>query len=51
MGGGRAGMQEPSRPTWEHDPQRAFDPPCDSLLPPHLRLTPATRSVFDWCEG
>jgi hypothetical protein len=43
--------EEPSAPTWDHDPQRAFDPPVDAPFPDHFRITPATRSVFNWMTG
>ena len=41
-------MEEPSRPTWLHDPDRAFEPPLDSPFPDEYRITPATKSVFSW---
>jgi hypothetical protein len=44
-------MEEPSAPTWDHNPARAFDPPVDAPFPDHLRITPATRSVFNWMTG
>lgn len=44
-------MEEPSAPTWDHNPERAFDPPVDAPFPDHLRITPATRSVFNWMTG
>ena len=44
-------QEEPSAPTWDHDPQRAFDPPVDAPFPDHFRITPATRSVFNWMTG
>ena len=44
-------MEEPSRPTWLHDPDRAFEPPLDSPFPDEYRITPATKSVFNWMTG
>ena len=44
-------MEEPSSPTWKHDPHRPFWAPVDSPFPEPLRLTPAVMSVFDWMTG
>lgn len=44
-------MEEPSRPSWAHDPTRAFDPPTDAPFREEYRITPATKSVFSWMTG